>query len=133
MVAHTPNLEGQDSLAELSSRYVDIDALPWEKGKWDGIERKTLMEDTERGITTALIRWAPGARLPYHEHIDIEQSYVLEGSLCDDEGQYVWRPAGSRHRAWSPNGCLLLAMFLKPNRILEGQHAQAEETEAAET
>lgn len=138
MVAHTPNLKGQDSLAELSSRYVDIDALPWEKGIWDGIERKTLMEDTERGITTALIRWAPGAKLPYHEHIDIEQSYVLEGSLCDDEGEckageYVWRPAGSRHRAWSPNGCLLLAMFLKPNRILEGQHADAEETEAAGT
>ena len=138
MAATTPNLEGQDSLPELASRYLDIDALPWEKGKWDGIERKTLMEDTERGITTALIRWAPGARLPYHEHIDIEQSYVLEGSLCDDEGectagQYVWRPAGSRHRAWSPNGCLLLAMFLKPNRILEGQHAQVEESETAET
>ena len=54
MVATTPNLAGQDSLPELGSRYLDIDALPWEKGKWEGIERKTLMEDTERGIRELL-------------------------------------------------------------------------------
>lgn len=124
MVVRTPNLPGQNELPMLGSRYVRIDDLPWEKGGWEGIERKTLMEDTERGITTALIRWAPGASLPLHEHTDIEQSFVLEGSLCDEEGEcrageFVWRPPGSRHRAWSPNGCLLLAMFLKPNRILE--------------
>jgi anti-sigma factor ChrR (cupin superfamily) len=88
-----------------------------------------LLEDKERGLTTALSRWAPGASLPLHEHLDIEQTFVLEGSLCDDEGecragQYVWRPAGSRHRAWSPNGCLLLAIFLKNNVFLEGPLAK---------
>ena len=124
MNALTPNLPGQESLSELGSRYVDVDALPWTKGAADGIEWKVLLEDAERGLKTALIRWSPGASLPLHEHLDIEQSFVLEGSLCDEDGeckagQYVWRPAGSRHRAWSPNGCLLLAVFLRPNRFLE--------------
>ncbi len=134
MVANTPNLKGEDQLDPLSSRYVDVASLPWETGRWEGIRSKTLMEDPERGLKTALIEWSPGASLPFHEHIDIEQSYVLSGSLCDDEGEckageYVWRPIGNRHRAWSPNGCLLLAMFLKPNKILEGPLAEkAKET-----
>ena len=77
---------------------------------------------------TALFRWQPGAKLPMHEHVDIEQSYILEGSLSDFEGEckagnFAWRPAGSKHDAWSPNGCLLLAMFLKPNKFLEGPEA----------
>ena len=135
MVANTPNLKGEDQLAALSSRYVDVDSLPWETGRWEGIRSKTLMEDAERGLKTALIEWSPGASLPFHEHIDIEQSYVLSGSLCDEEGEckageYVWRPIGNQHRAWSPNGCLLLAMFLKPNKTLEGPHADTT-TEAA--
>lgn len=129
MSATTPDLQGQDGLAALSSRYVDVDALPWRKGAGEGIEWKVLLEDKERGLKTALIRWAPGASLPLHEHVDIEQTFVLEGSLCDEEGeckagQYVWRPSGSRHRAWAPNGCLLLAVFLKPNTFLEKLQAK---------
>ena len=123
-----PDPLGQDGLAKLSSRYVDVDALPWRKGAGEGIEWKVLLEDNERGLKTALIRWAPGASLPLHEHVDIEQTFILEGSLCDEEGeckagQYVWRPSGSRHRAWAPNGCLLLAVFLKPNIFLEKPQA----------
>ena len=128
MVAITPNLKNENELAALSSRYVEFDNLPWETGRWEGIRSKTLMEDPERGLKTALIEWSPGASLPLHEHVDIEQSYVLSGSLCDEEGEckageFVWRPIGNRHRAWSPNGCLLLAIFLKPNKTLEGPNA----------
>ncbi len=128
MVAITPNLKNENELAALSSRYVEVDNLPWETGRWEGIRSKTLMEDPERGLKTALIEWSPGASLPLHEHVDIEQSYVLSGSLCDEEGEckageFVWRPIGNRHRAWSPNGCLLLAIFLKPNKTLEGPNA----------
>ncbi len=57
------------------------------------------------------MRWAPGARLPAHEHVAIEQTYVLEGSFADHAGvctagNYVWRRAGSRHDAWTDEGCL---------------------------
>lgn len=124
MSTRTPDLQGQDALPTLGSRYVDVDALPWRKGAGEGIEWKVLLEDNERGLKTALIKWAPGASLPLHEHVDIEQTFVLEGDLCDEEGectagQYVWRPSGSRHRAWTTKGCLLLAVFLKPNVFLE--------------
>ena len=68
---------------------------------------------------------APSAKLPDHEHVKIEQTYVLEGSLLCHEGecrsgQFVWRPAGSRHEAWAgPQGSLALAMFQIPNKFFQ--------------
>ena len=110
--------------SELASRFVDAKNLPWEKTAYAGIEQKTLLVDRQTGLITALMRMAPGARLPDHEHVKIEQTYVLEGSLVCPEGechagQYVWRPAGSRHDAHAPNGCLALSFFLKPNKFFD--------------
>ena len=86
---------------------------------------KILVEDPDSGLMTALFKWAPGATLPLHEHVELEQTYVIEGSILDDEGEvtagnFVWRPAGTRHVATAPNGALVLGMFLKPNKFLEG-------------
>ncbi|MCS7268614.1 MAG: cupin domain-containing protein [Geminicoccaceae bacterium] len=124
MAAVTPGYRGHEGLAPLASRYVRVDEIPWQPTRFPGIEIKVLLEDQERGLLTALFRWAPGARLPLHEHVEIEQSFVLEGSFRDEQGicragDYVWRPAGSRHEAWSEEGCVLLAFFLKPNRFLD--------------
>ena len=108
---------------ELASRFVDVERLSWEKTAYQGIEQKTLLVDKRTGLITALMRMAPGARLPDHEHVEIEQTYVLEGSLQCPEGecragQFVWRPAGSRHEAWAgPEGGLFLAMFQVPNKF----------------
>ncbi len=125
MAAATPLLKEQDSLTPLASRFVDVDSLPWKPTQCEGVEMKILLEDPETGLMTALFRWQPGAKLPLHEHVEIEQTYVLEGSILDDEGEvtagnYVWRPAGNRHDAVAPNGALVLGMFLKPNRFLDG-------------
>ena len=125
MGAATPMLKEQDSLSPLASRFVDVDSLPWKPTQCDGVEMKILLEDPDTGLMTALFRWQPGARLPLHEHVEIEQTYVLEGSILDDEGEvtagnYVWRPAGNRHDAVAPNGALVLGMFLKPNKFLDG-------------
>lgn len=124
MTAKTPKANNHADLSDLASRFVDVDELPWETTKFPGIEFKTLLVDPNSGLLTTLLRMAPGARLPDHEHVRIEQTYVLEGTLVDDDGevtagQFVWRPAGSRHSAWSPNGGLMLAMFVKPNRFFE--------------
>jgi anti-sigma factor ChrR (cupin superfamily) len=111
------------NLPPLASRFVDIEHLPWEKTAYAGIEQKTLLFDRESGLLTALMRMAPGARLPDHEHVKIEQTYVLEGTLVCPEGEchageFVWRPAGSRHEAWAgAQGGLFLAMFQIPNRF----------------
>ena len=114
------------SLAGLApdSTYVDVASVPWQPTRFPGVEWKILMEQKETGLSTVLMRWAPGARLPAHEHVAIEQTYVLEGSFADHAGvctagNYVWRRAGSRHDAWTDEGCLMLAVFLKPNTFFD--------------
>ena len=123
MAAHTPDWNDEDGLKPLSSRYVKLEQLAWRKTEFPGVEIKLLLQDKETGLTTSLTRMAPGAVLPLHEHVGVEQTYVLEGRLVDGEGEvkageYVWRPAGSRHTASAPEGALLLGMFLQPNRFL---------------
>ena len=125
MSGATPNAKNHSSLPPLASRFVDVAGLPWEKTRFAGVEMKTLLVDRESGVVTSLMKFAPGARLPDHEHVLIEQTYVLEGTLVCGEGEckagdYVWRPAGSRHEAWAgPQGGIMLAMFQIPNRFYE--------------
>ena len=124
MAVTTPNAANHAGLAELASRYVDVASLPWVPTRFKGVDLKILMEDKETGLLTALTRFAPGAVLPDHEHVDIEQTFVLQGSLADGEGvatvgNYVWRPAGSRHDAHSPDGCIVLSFFLAPNKFFD--------------
>ena len=121
MAYETPGMEAAHAkLAALSSRYIDIEALPWEPTRFPGIENKTLMRNPETGLQTVLTRMAPGTVLTDHMHVDIEQTWVLEGSLVDHEGEakagsFVYRPPGSRHTASAPNGALLLGIFQRPN------------------
>lgn len=124
MAGVTPNAKNHAGLGFKASRFVDVGELPWEQTRFPGVETKTLFIDKQTGSVTALIKMAPGARLPDHEHPLAEQSLVLEGVLADDDGtcaagNFVWRPAGSRHEAWSPEGCLVLGIFQVPNKFFE--------------
>lgn len=115
----------------LNSVFVDPAQLSWEPTRFPGVFRKVLFEDPERGLLTALFRFEPGARLPLHEHTDVEQTFVLEGSLSDRQGTvraggFVWRPAGSRHEAWSEEGCVILAVFQRPNRFFDAGGAASD-------
>ena len=60
--------------------------MEWKKTRFPGCEVKGLLLDKETGLVTALMRLAPGAVLPDHEHVKIEQTYMLEGKLVDKEG-----------------------------------------------
>ena len=128
MTVVTPFYQYHEGLKELESRFVSVDKIPWKPTPCEGIEMKVLMHDEASGTMTALFKWEPGSKLTLHEHTDLEQTFVLEGSLEDHEGvvtagNYVWRPAGSRHDAWAgPNGALILSMFLKPNIFLGGEN-----------
>jgi len=125
MAAITPHAAGHDALPSLASRFVKVADLPWQASRYAGIETKTLLFDAASGALTLLMRMAPGARLPDHEHVLVEQTYVLAGSLACAEGEcragdYVWRPAGSRHEAWAgPEGGLLIGIFQMPNRFFD--------------
>jgi anti-sigma factor ChrR (cupin superfamily) len=134
MSGATPNAKKHSQLPPLASRFVDVASLPWEKTRFPGVEAKTLLIDRASGVVTSLMKFAPGARLPDHEHMLIEQTYVLEGSLVCGEGEckagdYVWRPAGSRHEAWAgPQGGLMLAMFQIPNKFFEADGRETDVT-----
>ena len=122
--AVTPAMPNHGDLPPLKSRFVDVDAMGWEVSRFPGVETKTLLVDRESGLLTVLMRMAPGAKLPDHEHVLIEQTWVIEGRLVDPDGEagagsFVWRPAGSRHDAWTPEGALMLATFTAPNKFFE--------------
>lgn len=73
---------------------------------------------------TALLRYAPGARVPLHRHAGLETILVLDGAQSDDRGTYgkgdlVLNPAGSQHRVWSEGGCVVLLQWEKPVEFLE--------------
>jgi anti-sigma factor ChrR (cupin superfamily) len=130
-MAFTPHMRDEESLGALESRYVDVESLPWKATPTPGIDMKILMEEPETGLLTALFRWQPGTTLALHEHVEIEQTYVMEGSIVDAEGEcaqgnYVWRPRGNKHIASSPNGALVISFFLKPNKFLTGDLAGKE-------
>ncbi len=106
----------------LASRFVNIGALPW-VATGPGNETKVLMHDSETGMITILTRLAPGAGIPFHLHEAMEQTYIIEGSLKDDEGEctagnFVIRPKGSKHSPVAPNGCTMMVFFLKPTSEL---------------
>jgi quercetin dioxygenase-like cupin family protein len=94
--------------AETHSHVVRPDSMEWQKTRFPGCEAKTLLFDRTTGLMTALMRFAPGAVLPDHEHVNIEQTYILEGSLVDKEGpakgivckagEFVWREQGQPPR-----------------------------------
>ena len=99
--------------------YVDVNNMEWTPSRVSGPMQKTLYSDPETGRSTVLFKLAPGAVIPWHEHPELEQTFVLEGSLEDDEGvctagNFVWRPAGSRHEARCPNGVTMIVVFSKP-------------------
>jgi anti-sigma factor ChrR (cupin superfamily) len=103
--------------------------MEWQKTSFPGCWAKPLLFDPKSGLATMLMKFDPGAVLPDHEHVQIEQTYVISGTLVDKEGaaegltvgpgEFVWREPGSRHVAWCPEGGLMLAMFQIPNKFHE--------------
>jgi len=111
--------------AHMRSTYVSPVTMDWAPTALKGIQSKVLFSDEATGMSTILFKMEPGSVVPLHEHMGVEQTYVLEGSLMDHEGQagpgeFVWRPAGNVHQAYSPNGAIILSIFMKPNRFAEG-------------
>ena len=109
--------------ASSGSTYLDLAKMDWQPSRFPGVWNKVLYEDPS-GRQTILTRFEPGAKLPRHRHVGLEQSFILEGSLVDDDGEctagnFVWRRAGSVHRAWSPSGCIGIGIFERPNEFLE--------------
>jgi anti-sigma factor ChrR (cupin superfamily) len=110
-------------LGALASRFIETEQVPWIETA-PGNRMKVIYHDPATGMLTIISRLEPGCGIPAHVHEDLEQTYVLEGSLVDDEGEctagnFVIRAKGSRHAPTAPNGCTMLVFFLKPTAGLK--------------
>jgi anti-sigma factor ChrR (cupin superfamily) len=113
----------EEIIATPRSTFVDVLDKPWTPSKFPGVEVKILFQD-DKGMLTVLSRMAPGSFIPLHTHTETEQTYILEGSLDDEQdsataGNFVWRPSGNTHIAHAPNGCLSISFFTKPNKFFD--------------
>ncbi len=116
----------QTAMAKNASHYVDVSNLEWQSSDFPGVHTKMLWRDEASGAFTALFRLDPGATLPLHRHTGIEQTFVLEGSLVDGDGvctagNFVWRARDSVHTAHSPDGCLAIGIFQRPNEFFDNE------------
>ena len=117
--------------ADTHSHLVRPENMEWQKTRFPGCEAKTLLFDRKTGLMTALMRFAPGAVLPDHEHVNIEQTYVLEGHLVDKEGpakgiecragEFIWREAGQPPRRMVPRGRADARDLPGPQQVLRGR------------
>jgi anti-sigma factor ChrR (cupin superfamily) len=111
------------SLDALASRFIEIESLPWiETGP--GNKMKVLYHDPATDLLTILAKLEPGAGIPAHVHEDLEQTFVIDGSLLDHEGEctagnFVIRAKGSRHAPTAPRGCTMVVFFMKPTAGLK--------------
>jgi anti-sigma factor ChrR (cupin superfamily) len=73
-----------------------------------------LSYDKGTGNGCYLMRMDPDSETVFHVHEGVEDFYVLEGDLIDDDGtvfgpgDFVSYEPGSRHNSRSQGGCVLL-------------------------
>jgi anti-sigma factor ChrR (cupin superfamily) len=84
-----------------------------------GVEICTLYCEENNGPTAALLRYAPGAKVPLHHHTGYEHIIILSGSQSDDhteygEGTLIISKPGTQHRVSSAGGCIVLAIWNSP-------------------
>ncbi|HYH84330.1 MAG TPA: cupin domain-containing protein [Pyrinomonadaceae bacterium] len=82
--------EAQDASASVAARpsksasgflVVRANEGEWVETDDEGVCYKLLFADRELGTYTTLLRLQPGARIPRHRHLGVEQCLVLEGDL----------------------------------------------------
>jgi len=101
---------------------TDYDKFAWSFFR-PGIEMARLYGSAEGGPSAALLRYAPGAKVPVHLHRGIEHILVLSGGQRDDHGSYeagslLIHGPGTTHSVASEQGCVALAIWLEPVQIL---------------
>ena len=122
---------GQPEAAIKNQRCKQFVSVLASEGEWqelqNGVLLKRLYFDKTTGIATSLVRMPPGAALPIHQHLGVEQFYVIEGD-CTVAGQNLG--AGDYHRAeagtihettYTVGGTLLLLIAPERYEVLEAR------------
>ncbi|MBI3560616.1 MAG: cupin domain-containing protein [Gammaproteobacteria bacterium] len=93
------------------------ESLAWEPFR-EGIDIFPLYK-VSGGCSAALLRYAPGATVPLHQHSGYEHILVLSGEQADEhqhytQGTLLISPPGTSHSIISQQGCIVLAIWEKP-------------------
>jgi anti-sigma factor ChrR (cupin superfamily) len=97
----------------------------WQETEDAGVFVKLLFKDAERDSATTLVRISPGARVPRHRHIGVEQCFVLEGDLrsggaVNVSGDYICAQPGTIHEELTTEqGALLLIVAPESYEVLQ--------------
>jgi anti-sigma factor ChrR (cupin superfamily) len=102
---------------------TDWDELDWEPFR-PGIRVHWLYRTDQGGGEAALLRYERGATVPLHEHVGWEHIFVLAGSQSDGaalygKGALMISAPGTQHAIASEEGCVVLAVWQHPVRIVE--------------
>jgi quercetin dioxygenase-like cupin family protein len=95
----------------------------WRDSKIAGVSVKGLRRDPDTGASTVLVKLAPGATFPAHNHPAGEEVFVLEGDVLIGPdrlhaGDYLYTPPDGKHAASSQGGCVFLVTLPRPVEIL---------------
>ena len=106
------------ALEKLFGPGQDFSQLPWQHFR-EGVEIARLYGNGETGPSAALLRYAPGARVPAHRHSDYEHIVVLQGAQRDERGTYaagtlLVHSGDTGHSIVSDEGCVVLAIWNTP-------------------
>lgn len=128
-VSEAPSSRALNAVSGISSdQFVSIHTGD---GQWqevqDGILLKTLYVDRASGVVTSLVRMTAGTALPAHQHLGVEQFYVIEGD-CNVAGQrlgpgdYHRASTGSTHETtYTVDGTLFLLIAPEHYEVIEAR------------
>jgi anti-sigma factor ChrR (cupin superfamily) len=86
----------------------------WKPTKTPGVQIRLMYVDNVRERATACLRMEPGRHYPHHEHLGVEEVFVLEGDLRLGDivmraGDYQRAEGGTHHEdQYTENGCVVL-------------------------
>jgi anti-sigma factor ChrR (cupin superfamily) len=105
-------------LRDLFGERQDLSELEWQPFR-PGVEISRIYGEGSVGPAAAFLRYAPGARIPEHDHSGYEHIVVLRGAQSDQQGRYeagtcLIHAEGSSHAVVSDEGCIVLAIWNAP-------------------
>ncbi len=106
LVARASELKKRVMARIHGKKSFDLKTIKAEEGEWitlmPGVEKKILNESADGEIQSYLLKMAPGATFPAHEHVADEECLMLEGEVmfgdfCLKIGDYHLAKKGSKH------------------------------------
>lgn len=108
----------------------------WIASPQEGIDRVMLDRmGGEKARATSIVRYAPGAYFPQHQHPGGEEILVLSGTFSEGEnhypaGWYLRNPPGSSHQPFSNDGAIIFVKLWQM-RSEEKHHVRIDTRDAS--